>query len=608
MAFRELKRLIVGMPLTTEQLHHERIPKWKALAVLSSDALSSVAYATEEVLIPLSLFSMAAVAWSMPIAIAIGLLIFIVTISYRQTIDAYPGGGGAYTVAKENLGINAGLVAGAALLIDYVLTVSVSVASGIENLAAAFPSLLPHKELIDIAVILVIMFFNFRGVRESANVFALPTYLFIFSFLIMIAVGIFKVMAGDVPDAVPVIHEVYPAIPVFLLLRAFSSGCSALTGIEAISNGIPIFKEPSQRNAKITMAWMSFILGFLFLSITLLAHIFGVIPQEGQTAVSLLSKKIFGENFFYYVVQASTTLILILAANTSYADFPRLSSLLAKDRYLPRQLASLGDRLVFSNGIAGLSFAAIILIVLFKGETHHLIPLYAVGVFLSFTLSQAGMVMHHIRDREPGWRKSLVFNGLGALTTAVVLTVIASTKFMHGAWMVVIMIPVFVFIFKQIHRHYISAAQKLTRPKGVAVSTARALKHTAIVPVSGIHQGVIDALSYGLSVSSDVRACYVEINPDVTANLRKEWQESAPAVPLIVLKSPFRSVIAPIVDYIGKVESEMHDDIVTVIIPEFVTTKWYHQLLHNQTAIILSLALRGRKGIVVTSVRYHLDE
>ncbi len=607
MAIRKLKRFLVGDPLTTEQMHNERIPKWKALAVLSSDALSSVAYATEEVLIPLSLFSMVAVSWSLPIAGAIALLLLVVTISYRQTIDAYPGGGGAYTVARENIGVNAGLVAGAALLIDYVLTVSVSVAAGIENIASAYPAILPHKATIDVAVIIIIMLFNLRGVRESANVFALPTYLFIASFLVMIAVGFWRLANGDVAAAASVVHAEYPAIPVFLLLRAFASGCSALTGIEAISNGIPIFKEPAQHNAKTTMAWMSFILGSFFLMITVLAHLYGIIPKEGETAVSLLSHAIFGDGIFYYVIQLSTTLILILAANTSFADFPRLSSLLAKDRYLPRQLSSLGDRLVFSNGIAGLSLAAIILIVLFKGDTHLLIPLYAVGVFMSFTLSQLGMVLHHLRDREPHWQKSLVFNFLGAITTAVVLVVLGVTKFLNGAWIVVVLIPLFVLLFKQIHRHYVITAEKLNRPVNKSVREARPLKHTAVVPVSGIHQGVIDALSYALSISNDVRACYVEINQDATEALKKEWADNAPAVPLIILKSPFRSVIAPIVDYIDNVERETDDDMVTVIIPEFVTSKWYHQLLHNQTAIVLYAALRGRRDIVVTSVRYHLD-
>ncbi len=608
MALRQLKRFIVGNPLSTEELHNECIPKWKALAVLSSDALSSVAYATEEVLIPLSLFATAALAWSIPIASAIAALILIVTISYRQTIDAYPHGGGAYTVAKENLGVNAGLVAGAALLIDYILTVAVSVAAGIENIASAFPELLPHKAMLGVVVIIVIMFLNLRGVRESANIFALPTYLFIFSFLVMLVVGVFRALSGDIPVVAPVVHETYSAIPIFLLLRAFSSGCSALTGIEAISNGIPIFREPRQSNAKITMAWMSFILGGFFLGITLLAHSFGIIPKEGETAVSLLAHQIFGNDWFYYVVQASTTMILILAANTSYADFPRLSSLLAKDKYLPRQLASLGDRLVFSNGIVWLSMAAIGLVVFFHGETHGLIPLYAVGVFLSFTLSQSGMVMHHLRCREKSWQKALVFNLLGAITTTLVLAVTILTKFMHGAWIVVMLIPMFVFVFKQIYYHYGVVAKRLSNPGGLPMGGVHVLKHTAVVPVSGIHQGVIDALSYALSISKDVRACFVELEPEKTELLTTAWHKAAPTVPLVVLKSPFRSVLAPVVDYIQQVADEHPKNAVTVIIPEFVTSKWYFQLLHNQTAILLSLILRGKKNIVITNVRYHLND
>ena len=608
MPSRSLKRILVGDPLSTEMMHNERIPKWKALAVLSSDALSSVAYATEEVLIPLAVFATAAVAWSIPIAVAIAVLLFIVTMSYRQTIEAYPNGGGAYTVARENLGETAGLVAAAALLIDYVLTVSVSVSAGIENIASAFPQLLPYKVGIDVTVIAIVMVLNLRGVRESANLFALPTYLFIFSFLLMIAVGAWNIANGTVPAMAPLVHEVYPAIPIFLLLRAFSSGCVALTGIEAISNGIPIFKEPAQKNAKITMAWMAFILGAFFLAITILSHLYGIVPQEGETAVSLLARKVFGESPFYYLIPTTTTLILILAANTSYADFPRLASLLAKDRFLPRQLASLGDRLVFSNGIAGLSIAAITLVIVFGGDTHHLIPLYAVGVFLSFTLSQVGMIRHHLKFKEPGWRKALTFNALGAVTTFVVLIVIGATKFLHGAWMVVLLIPVFVFVFRKIRDHYESTGKKLMRPHGAAISKAKAVKHTAVVPISGVHQGVIDAVSYALSISQDVRACYVDINSEATERLKADWYEVAPSVPLYVLKSPYRSIIGPIVNYIHTVEDERTDDVVTVIIPEFVTTRWYHQLLHNQTAFVLNLALRTRRNIVVTSVRYHLGD
>lgn len=608
MGFGTIKRKLIGNPLSTAMAQHERIPKWKALAVLSSDALSSVAYATEEILIPLSLFASAAVVWSLPVAMAIVSLLIIVTISYQQTISAYPNGGGAYTVAKENLGVTSGLVAAAALLIDYILTVSVSVAAGVENIAAAFPVLLAHKEAIGIFVILLIMLFNLRGVKESANVFAIPTYLFIFSFVILIIVGVFNLATGKALPMAPVIHETYPEIPLFLLLRAFSSGCAALTGIEAISNGIPIFKEPAQKNAKMTMLWMSSILGVLFIGITLLAHVYGVIPKEGETAVSLLASAVFGKEGFYYVVQAVTALILILAANTSFQDFPRLSSLLAKDGFLPRQLAILGDRLVFSNGIIGLGLAAIGLIILFEGDTHHLIPLYAVGVFLSFTLSQTGMIFHHIRDKEPGWKKSLFFNVLGAMTTAVVLTVISFTKFAGGAWMVIVLIPLLVIVFKKIKRHYLITARQLSAASAKnPLPQGEHVHHTAIIPVAGIHPGVQDSVRYGLSISNDLRACCVDINAEQTEKLTLQWKKIFPEVPLVVLDSPYRSVISPILNYVDKVQAEISDDVITVIIPEFVTSKWYHKFLHNQTALLLYTFLRGKKDIVVTSVRYHLD-
>jgi amino acid transporter len=600
------KSLLVGRPLSSEEMHHEKIPKWKALAVLSSDALSSVAYATEEVLIPLAAFS--AVAWSLPIALAIVFLLVVVTVSYQQTIDAYPNGGGAYTVAKENLGVNAGLVAGAALLIDYVLTVAVSVAAGVENMASALPLLAEHKELIGVAIVVVIMILNLRGVSESATIFAFPTYFFVLSFVLLIGMGAWRFLSGEAVAVAPVLHETYPSITIFLLLRAFASGCSALTGIEAISNGVPVFQDPAPRNAKATMVWMSLILGVFFLSITVLAHLYGIVPKEGETAVSLLAEAVFGRNGCYYLVQGSTALILVLAANTSYADFPRLSSLLARDGFLPRQLASLGDRLVFSNGILGLSLAAIALLVAFKGDTHLLIPLYAVGVFLSFTLSQTGMIVHHWRTKHEGWRKSLAFNLLGAITTLLVLTVIAGTKFMGGAWMVVVLIPVLVAIFRRIKGHYVYTARQLTSAASRDHRPVAGLKHTAIIPVSGIHPGVLEAARYALSISTDARACYVELNPEQSRRLQELWKKTLPEIQLVILQSPFRSVIQPVIDYVDKVERETHDDVITVIIPEFVTERWYHKFLHNQTAILLYAALRAKRDIVVTSVRYHFGD
>ncbi|MGZ3857119.1 MAG: APC family permease, partial [Bacteriovorax sp.] len=579
----------------------------KALAVLSSDALSSVAYATEEVLIALLFFSTAAMAWSMPMAVGVALLLLIITLSYQQTISAYPHGGGAYTVAKENLGETAGLVAGAALLIDYILTVSVSVTSGVENIGSAFPLIAEHKVIIGVLIILLIMALNLRGIRESSNIFAYPTYFFIFSLVLLISVGFYRILTGAVVPHAPVLHENYPDVPLFLLLRAFASGCSALTGIEAISNGVPIFRKPSQKNAKATMIWMSTILGVFFLGITLLAHLYGVTPSHGETVMSILARSVFGNNVLYYGTQVAVALILLLAANTSYADFPRLSSLLAKDRFLPRQLSSIGDRLVFSNGIMGLTIAAAILIIIFKGSTHLLIPLYAVGVFLSFTLSQLGMIVHHQKIREEHWKKGLIINAMGAITTFVVLIVITITKFIHGAWIIVFLIPTLVFFFKQIKRHYLSVGHQLARDtyhQDLNLSDQK--KYTAIVPISGIHPGVVMAVQYALTISDDVRICYVDVDRDATEKMVKVWEKRSQGLPLQILKSPYRSVLGPLLDYIDQVHADSGKEMVSVVVPEFITRHWYHQFLHNQMTFVLRTVLRLKSGKVVTSIRYHL--
>ena len=603
----EIKRFFLGNPLTIDKLEEEQIPKWKALAVLSSDALSSVAYATEEVLIALLAMSSAAMAWSIPMAIGVALLLLIITLSYQQTISAYPHGGGAYTVAKENLGETAGLIAGAALLIDYILTVSVSVSAGVENIGSAFPLIAAHNVIIGVFIIILIMSLNLRGVRESSNIFAYPPYFFIFSIVIMIVVGFYRIFLGEAIQHAPVIHETYPEVPLFLLLRAFASGCSALTGIEAISNGVPIFKKPSQKNAKITMIWMAAILGVFFLGITLLAHVYGIAPTHNETVMSQLARTIFGNNILYYGTQVAVALILLLAANTSYADFPRLSSLLSKDRFLPRQLSSIGDRLVFSNGIIGLTVAAALLIIIFKGSTHLLIPLYAVGVFLSFTLSQAGMVIHHKKFKEPHWKKGLIINTIGALTTFMVLIVITITKFVHGAWVVVLLIPSLVFFFKQIKRHYLSVGHQLARDtfhQDLRVIDQK--KYTAIVPISGIHPGVVMAVQYALTISDDVRVCYVDVDRDATEKMIKVWEKWSQGLPLEILKSPYRSVLSPLLDYIDQVHNESGKELVSVVVPEFITRKWYHQFLHNQMTLVLRTVLRLRAGKVVTSIRYHL--
>jgi amino acid transporter len=604
MILNKLKRLVIGQPIASEHHHQELLPKWKALALLASDALSSVAYATEEVLLVLVMVGPMALGYSVPVAIAISILLLIVAISYRQTIDAYPSGGGSYIVAKENLGAGAGLVAGAALLIDYALTVSVSVCSGVENIAAAFPWLQQHIILAELIVIGLLMLLSLRGLNESASLVAGPCYFFIFSVIILIVKGLFS--DGHIPVE-QVLHDQTGAVGTLVLLRAFSSGCSALTGVEAISNGIPIFKDPKQRNAKTTLTVMVLILGAFFLGITVLVRAYGLTPQPGQTLIAQLGRAVWGgDSLGFYALQFGVASILFLAASTSYADFPRLASLLAHDRYAPRQFASLGDRLVFSNGIIGLSLFAAIMVVAFGGHAHNLIPLYAVGVFMSFTLSQSGMVVHHWKLREPHWQGGLVINLIGAITTGVVLCVVAFTKFTHGAWMVLIFIPTFVFAFSRIHRHYLALGDELARVGNVAERLAKQMRTEVIIPVSGIHAGVVDAYRYALALSSSPRFLFVEIEPGSAQKTQKDLSEMLPHGQIVVVASPYRSVVGPILDYVDQRLADPSVEFVTLVIPEFITRKWYHQFLHNQTALILKAALIFKRRVVVASVRYHL--
>ncbi len=605
MGFRKIKNFFFGRPLETAALHHQRLPKWKALAVFSSDALSSVAYATQEILIPLSLVSLTATSWSLPICFAISTLLIVVSSSYWQTIRSYPKGGGAYTVTKDNLGTLPGLVSGAALLIDYVLTVAVSAAAGVEAITSAVPFLYEHRVLLGCLAILIVMMINLRGVKESGNVFAIPTYLFIFSFLSLILTGFFKLEFGILQPKAPIFHEVYPEISLYLLLKAFASGCAALTGIEAISNGVPAFKRPESQNARITLLWMVIILGGFFIGATTLAHLLALVPASEETTISQLGRSVFGGGIPYFTLQASTALILFLAANTSFADFPRVCSILANDRFLPRQLASLGDRLVFSKGILVLGLVSMGLIVLFQGTTHHLIPLYAIGVFLSFTLSQSGMVRHHWVVREPKWRLSIVFSALGALTTFVVLIVISVTKFTGGAWVVLALIPMMVVWFRSTREHYRKVAVQLAIHEDVDLK--KKVKHVVVLPISGIHKGTLDAIKYAKSIAKDVRVVYVELDEAATERLKSTWGRLNTGIELVVLQSPYRSVIQPILDYIRSVDQEDKDDMLTVVIPEFVTARWWHSIYHNQTAFLIRTALMFEPNKVVTSVRYHLS-
>jgi amino acid transporter len=601
-----LKRMLVGPPMPLAQARHERLRKRVALAVFSSDALSSVAYATEEILLIAVLAGTAALHLSVPISIAITALLAIVAISYQQTIHAYPSGGGSYIVARANLGPVAGLIAAAALLVDYVLTVSVSVAAGVAAVTSAFPNLATHKVALGVGCVAVVALANIRGVRESGRIFAVPTYFFVLSFGFMIAEGFLRLAAGSLPRTPPPALPAAEALSWFLILRAFSSGCTAMTGTEAISNGIPAFRTPESRNAAITLGWMAAILGSFFIGLTVLADRLGIVPTEAETVVSQIARRLHGTGIFYYMIQAATALILVLAANTSFADFPRLSSLLARDRYIPRQFATLGERLVFSNGIMVLGAMAALLLVMFGGETHALIPLYAVGVFISFTLSQSGMVRHWWKDRVPGWRHKIGINGLGAVATGIVTVVIAVTKFTHGAWIVVLVIPTLVATFLAMRRHYDDVAEQLSL-EGLAGPPQ--LHHTVLVIVGDLHRGVVRAVQYAKTLASPnvaVRAVFVETDPAKTAKLEEKWARWGLGVPLVILNSPYRSLLRPLIEYLDALQSLGDDHMVTVVIPEFLPSKWWQHVLHNQTALLVKGALLFRKNTVVADVPYLL--
>jgi len=608
-----LRRILIGTPLSTERGIHERLSKVQALAILSSDALSSVAYATEEILLVLVLAGSGALGLSLPIALAIAALLLIVASSYYQTVQAYSSGGGAYIVARENLGTLPSLVAGAALLTAYVLTVAVSISAGVAAVTSAFPALYTWRVALALASLGFVALVNLRGVRESARVFVMPTYFFIFIVFLIILAGLARLIFGDLPVGMPAPIPAATAaqgLTAFLILRAFASGCTALTGVEAISDGVPVFKPPEGINAGKTILWMVGILGSMFLGITFLVHQFGILPQEGETVISQLARMVFGVSPLYYTMQVATALILLLATNTSFSDFPRLAMWMALDRFLPHQLANLGDRLVYTNGILLLSALASVLIVVFQASAHALIPLYAVGVFISFTLNQAGMVRRWFKLRGSGWRRSALINGVGAVTTGVVSVVVAATKFVHGAWVVLLLILFLVQVFRAIRQHYEEVAEQLSLSKPWPVPV---LKHTVIVPVAGLHRGVVKAIQYAQLLGGDLHVVTVEIDSQETAKVLARWQKTLPEISLETLPSPYRSVIAPLLEFIDRFVDE-EDHYVTVVVPEFVPTRWWHHLLHNQTAWMLKVALlyarRGWRGRfrIITNVPFYLNQ
>ena len=577
-----------------------------AFVIVSANPLSSVAYAPEEIVHVLG-GSEQALRYAVFTALAVTFLMLIVVTSYTQVIRAYPNEGGGYVVAKQNLGPSLGLVSAAGLLVDYILTVSVSTTAGVAAISSAFPSIAHYRIELSILFIIVLTTLNLRGFRESAQFLAFPVYLFVGGLSAVIAVGIFRHLSGGVPPAVvtqsPEVQHVGP----YLLLLAFSAGCVALTGIESISNTVGIFKAPESRNARITLLIMGLLLATLFFGVTLLAFFFKLGPLEGQTLVSGVAKTSFGVNVLYYVVQFSTVFILVVAANSSFSSFPRLASILARDGVLPRTLANLGDRLVFSNGVLVLAALSMTLVLLFRGDTHHLIPLYSIGVFIGFTLTQSGMVVHWWQSRDSGWLHGLLINGVGAAVTGVVLLVLTVTKFVPGAWMAVVAIILLLLLFSTIRSHYRAVAEALTLERlDRYVMPPPTVRNVVIFPIGAVHRAVLPALEYARAIGTSVEAVHVAVDEEAARTAQLRWENLETGIPLTLIPSPYRAVVRPLVDYIKEVATAFPADHVTVVIPEFVPARLWQQLLHNQTASLLKLALLFQRRVVVVSVPYHL--
>ena len=647
----DFRRLLLGRRLASDETHATKISNPIALAVFSSDALSSVAYATQEIMASLSTalghggFAAAAggaaaaaiFGMSIPVALGITLLLVILAFSYRQTILEYPGGGGAYIVAKENLGEMAAQTAGASLLIDYVLTVAVSVSSGIAAITAAVPALDGYNVFLTLVAIAFIAMANLRGVKESGRLFAIPTYGFISCMMVLLAIGFGRWMFGAPVHLEPSSEQIHAAVGhasrlsglifIWVFMRAYSAGCTALTGVEAISNGVTAFEKPSGRNAAMTMVWMVFLLGTMFLGITLLSRHYGVTYHHSldptlvqETLLSKLTKNILGvggvmglpAKMYYYLIQGFTFAILVVAANTAYADFPRLAALHAKDGFLPQQFTSMGDRLVFSNGIMILSVLSGTLVFIFHANTDVLLPLYALGVFLGFTISQTGMVVHWYKKRGRHWQAKSVVNGIGGCASAIVMLDIAITKFAGGAWIVIALVPVLVTIFFNIHRHYIRVKSTLAASRTDAFLPS---KHHAIVLVSSLHAGVVQALAYARLISGNrVEALTVDLGSDgfhespAIQKLRADWAYYGMGVPLRSVPSPYRRIVEPILDEVDRFRLVEPEVCLTVILPEFVTPKWWQRILHNQMAFRIKAQLMQKPGVIVTSVRMHLPD
>ncbi len=623
---RSWRHWLTGKPLATAEAPHQTLSKKVGLAVFASDALSSTAYATDEILLVLAAAGAAAFAFSLPIAIAIIILLIIITVSYEQTIHAYPNGGGAYLVARDNLGAFPAQIAGAALLTDYILTVAVSISSGVAQITSAFPSLLEFRVEIALAFIAFMTLINLRGVKESGIAFAVPTYMFLAMTLFTILYGYFQFFTGTLGTVTGVepLHEAVEGLTAFLILRAFSSGCTALTGIEAISDGITAFKEPRSRNAGTTLIWMTAILSTMFFSITFLAQQASAVPSHVQTVFSQIGAVIYGSGSApYLALLGATTLILVMAANTAYADFPRLAAWVAGDGYLPKQLTYRGSRLAFSYGIIVLAIMASILVIVFQAQTSALIPLYAIGVFMSFTISQSGMAIRwwrssklkpgeEIQQRgssvhyEPKWKLKMAINGFGAVMSFVVMIIFAVTKFASGAWIIVIVIPVLVVLFLQIHNHYKALARQLSLDTFGAPTRVR--RNRVILPIGGVHRGTVHALNFARSLSDDVTAVHVALDQVEEDKVRDRWERWGDGVRLVLIPSPYRALIEPMIHYIRDVAAQRQPgDMLTVVVPEFLPAKPWQNILHMQTAFFLRLGLLGLRNIVIMEVPYHGD-
>lgn len=625
---RTWRNWLFGRPLATADAPHQTIGKFTGLAVFASDALSSTAYATQEILFILAAAGTLAFGFVFPIAIAIVILLAIVALSYEQTIHAYPDGGGSYIVSRDNLGEMPALIAGAALLTDYILTVAVSVSSGVAQIVSAYEGLFEYRVPISVGCVLFIMVMNLRGVKESGAAFAFPTYFFVVLMYLTVGVGLFRYFTGslgfvDNPPEMDIAYTLTGITP-FLILHAFSSGTAALTGVEAISNGITAFKEPRSRNAGITLIWMAFILGSLFLGISYLTGHIHAVPSETETVISqLVRTALGGRSILYHLVIWATMIILIMAANTAYADFPRLSAIAARDGFLPRQMSYRGSRLVFSYGIVTLGLIASLLIVVFQASVNRLIPLYAIGVFLAFTLSQAGMARRwwKIGHLQPGqevaergstlryeknWQSKMIINGFGAVCTAVVVMVFSATKFVDGAWVVLILLPLLVGMFTVIHRHYRTLADRLTLDAFTG-APPRATRHRVIMPLSGVHQGTLEALRYARRLSDDITAVHVSIDPLETEKVRQKWETWGEGVRLVILDSPYRLFIEPLLEYVEEIAANRQpDETITIVVPQFIPSKSWHNLLHTNTANLLRSELLSKPGIIITDVPYQV--